>query len=93
MAIVAYFIFFLPLLTASKDDPFVKYHVKQSVALLVVGIAFFILESILPFGFILSGPVGLGMFVLWVIGVMHAAQGKMEPVPVIGQFADKIFNY
>lgn len=93
MAIVAYFIFFLPLLTPSKDDPFVKYHIKQSVALLVVGIAFFIIESILPFGFILSGPVGLGMFVLWIIGVMHAAQGKMQPVPLVGQFADKIFNY
>ncbi|MBP6855591.1 MAG: hypothetical protein KBC26_01280 [Candidatus Pacebacteria bacterium] len=28
MAIVAYILFFIPLLTDAKNDPFVKYHVK-----------------------------------------------------------------
>jgi len=29
MGIIAYIVFFVPLLTSSKNDPFVKYHVKQ----------------------------------------------------------------
>lgn len=28
MAVVAYILFFIPLLTDAKNDPFVKYHVK-----------------------------------------------------------------
>jgi len=46
MAVVAYFIFFLPLLTEAKKDPFVKYHVRQGLGLLI---AFFALRFITLF--------------------------------------------
>ncbi|HOE15288.1 MAG TPA: hypothetical protein PLH82_01145 [Candidatus Paceibacterota bacterium] len=38
MAILAYILFFIPLLTDSKKDPFVKYHVKQGLVLFIGGI-------------------------------------------------------
>ncbi|GAF91940.1 unnamed protein product, partial [marine sediment metagenome] len=38
MAIVAYILFFIPLLTDAKNDPFVKYHVKQGLSLFLVAV-------------------------------------------------------
>ena len=35
MAVVAYLIFFIPLLTDAKDDPYVKFHTKQGVVLFI----------------------------------------------------------
>ena len=35
MAIVAYLLFFIPLLTEARKDPFVRYHVKQGLVLFI----------------------------------------------------------
>lgn len=97
MAAVAYFLFFVPLLTDAKDDPFVKYHVKQGLLLLILGIIVSIFNSIIgriPFiGWAVSLLLGVGMFVLWLLGLMNALNGKQEPVPVVGQYAEEFFKF
>jgi uncharacterized membrane protein len=97
MAALAYVIFFIPLLTDAKDDPFVKYHVKQGLLLLILGIALSIVNSILlriPFiGWIISFVLGVGMFALWLMGLMNALNGKQEPVPLVGQYAEEFFKF
>lgn len=50
MAIVAYIIFFIPLLTEAKKDPFVKYHVKQGLVLFIAWIIVGMLGYFLPWG-------------------------------------------
>ena len=89
MAIIAYILFFIPLLTDAKNDPFVKYHVKQGIVLFIVSIAVTVLAWS-PIIYMLSWPLHLAIFILFIIGVVNAAQGKEEPLPLIGQFADKI---
>jgi uncharacterized membrane protein len=86
MAIVAYLIFFLPLLTEAKDDPYVKYHVNQGFVLFLVWLAVSILSWIPPIMFV-GWILHLGLLVFLVIGILNAAQGKEEPLPLIGQFA------
>lgn len=87
MAVVAYILFFLPLLTEAKNDPFVKYHVKQG---LVLFITWFIVGAVswMPFVFLIAWALNLGLFVLFIIGIMNAIAGKEAPLPLIGQFAE-----
>ena len=89
MAIVAYIIFFVPLLTDAKDDPFVKYHVKQGLVLFI-GYLIAWAVGMIPFigWFFLLPLLNLFLFILLIIGIIHAAQGEQKPLPVIGQFAD-----
>ncbi|MEI7424928.1 MAG: hypothetical protein WCK10_02305 [Candidatus Staskawiczbacteria bacterium] len=82
MAVLAYIIFFVPLLTDAKNDPFVKYHVKQ-------GLVLFLAAVICNFVPIIGQIVSLALVVLMVMGIMNAVNGKQEPLPLIGQFADK----
>ena len=91
MAVVAYILFFVPLLTEAKKDPFVKFHVKQGLVLLIVAVAVSIINSIMPYYFwmMFSWVLNLAVFVLWLIGVINAAGGKQQPLPVVGQFAEK----
>lgn len=100
MAIVAYILFFIPLLTDAKNDSFVKYHVKQGFVLFAIGaLIWFVLSFIFggmvsifffsPF-LILYPLLQLGYVVLVVLGIVHAAQGKEEPLPLIGHLAEKI---
>ncbi|GAH92852.1 unnamed protein product [marine sediment metagenome] len=54
MAIVAYILFFIPLLTDAKNDPFVKYHVKQGLSLFLVAVVIRIIAYIPIFGWALE---------------------------------------
>jgi len=89
MAIVAYILFFIPLLTDAKNDPFVKYHVKQGLSLFLVAVVIQIIAYISIIGWTLVWPFNILLFVLFVIGVMHALNGEQKPLPVIGQLGER----
>jgi len=91
MAIVAYILFFVPLLTDAKNDPFVKYHVKQGLVVFVGWIIVAIISAILPWSlWIISRLLNVLLLVLVVMGIMNASQGKQNPLPVVGNLAEKI---
>jgi uncharacterized membrane protein len=92
MAAIAYIIFFVPLLTDSKDDPFVKFHVKQSLLLWILALINSIIGRI-PFIGLISILLGFGILVLWILGLMNALNGKTEPVPLVGQYAEEYLKF
>lgn len=87
MAIVSYFVFFLPLLTEAKNDPFVKYHVKQGLVLFIGYVVEMFIGGLPFIGQIISPLLGIGLLILLIIGVMNAANGRETPLPLIGDFA------
>lgn len=90
MAIVAYILFFIPLLTEAKKDPFVKYHIKQGLLLFIGWILIYIIGMILPWQLgMITTLLDVGLFVLMVIGIMSAAKGEQKPLPVIGKFGEQ----
>jgi len=92
MAVLAYILFFLPLLTEEKKDPFVKYHVKQGLILFLAGMATRIIIAVPYIGWFLVWPFNVVLLILLALGIMNALNGKQEPLPIIGQFAKK-FNF
>lgn len=79
-----------------RKDSYVRFHVRQSVALLILWIIFAIIGSVLNFipviGWIISALLGLVVLVLWLMGLIGALQGKTNEVPIIGGFA-KSFSF
>ncbi len=76
-----------------KMDALLKYHLRQSLGLTIVSILFSvalnIVAMIVPALGIL-GLVSLAFLLLWVIGIINAANGAQKPLPVIGKiFEDK----
>ncbi|OGZ64463.1 MAG: hypothetical protein A2998_01995 [Candidatus Staskawiczbacteria bacterium RIFCSPLOWO2_01_FULL_37_25b] len=89
MAVVAYIIFFVPLLTNAKDDPFVKYHVKQGLVLFITAVVVWLIISVIPIIGILIAPIlNIAIIVLLIIGIMNAVNGVEKPLPLIGHFAE-----
>jgi len=90
MAVVAYIIFFIPMLTGDyKKDAFVNYHVKQGLALFCVAIVLNILGMIMPLVWLMIGWLfSLGILALAIIGSINAVNGKKEPLPAVGFIAD-----
>jgi uncharacterized membrane protein len=88
MAVIAYVVFFIPLLTEAKNDPFVKYHVKQGLVLFVAWIASGFVSMVPFIGWMLAPVLSLAMLVLMIIGIISASKGEQKPLPVIGKYAD-----
>ncbi len=89
MAIVAYLIFFIPLLMDDmRNNKFVMFHTEQSILIVILYVIVSIVGTI---------TCGIGMFlyigclVLQIIGIMNASNGQMKPLPLIGQYGEK-FN-
>jgi len=87
MAMIAYIVFFIPLLAEDKNDAFVKFHVKQGMVLFVGFIASGFIGMVPLIG-ILGWLLSLVMLALMVIGIMGAYKGEQKPLPLIGKYAD-----
>jgi uncharacterized membrane protein len=95
MGIVAYLIFFIPLLTDSKDDPFVKFHVKQGLNLLIFAVVGSVVSGIIPvIGWFILGPIiSIASLVLGIMGIINAANKEMKELPLIGKYAAQYLKF
>ena len=98
MAVLAYFLFFIPLLAkAHKTSPFVKFHANQGTVLFVVMVLWRIAQAVLsslllvlPAVYTILAPLlnlaSMAFFVLFILGIRNALKGQTKPLPVIGRF-------
>lgn len=91
MAAVGYLgiLFLIPLL-AKKDSPYAQFHAKQGMVLFICWIiASFV--WVIPFlGWVIGAIANLGLFILFIMGLINALSGKTTPLPIIGGYAEKI---
>jgi uncharacterized membrane protein len=81
-------------------NPFIKFHAWQSILLTGAYIAWFIvrmvLAMVLHFLWFIWALIGLvvflGFFIVWLIAIIQAFNGKKFSIPVIGAIAEKQAN-
>lgn len=90
MAVLAYIdILFLVPLLAAPNSQYARFHTNQGLVLFLFDIVVGILTAVLAFipfiGLIVSSVLGLGVFVLMILGIVNAATGKANELPLIGK--------
>ena len=72
------------------------YHLRQSLGLMLTGVAVMIGGAILGFipflGWLVSLAAWVGLLVLWVTGLIAAANGEQKPVAVLGAHYERWFG-
>lgn len=76
----------------AKQDPFVKFHIKQGLVLLVIEVFVWFLGMIFWPLWILLNLVNLVVFILAIIGIINVVQNKENSLPLVGSYA-KYFNF
>ncbi|MVO08457.1 DUF4870 domain-containing protein [Flavobacterium sp. TP390] len=75
-----------------------RYHLKQSLGIGVLGVLNFVVEAILTtlisysLGIIFT-ITGILIFILWIIGIINAANAEEKPLPIIGSFFVDKFDF
>jgi uncharacterized membrane protein len=95
MGILAYigFLVLIPFFV-SKDDPTVKFHIKQGLVLLVIEIIVWIIGMMFWSYFVnsLMQLLNIAVLVLSILGIINVVQGKEKMLPLVGQFS-KYFTF
>ena len=76
--------FLIALIVRDPADRFTAHHMNQALVLNVIGIAAGALNIIPIIGNIAGLVIGVGVFVLDIMGIARAATGSPEPLPFIG---------
>lgn len=69
-----------------------SYHMRQSLGIYLTGVVAGLLVFIPFIGWIAMPVVGLVLMVFWIMGLVAAAQGRMQPVPLIGDKIQDLFG-
>jgi len=77
-------------------DSMLKYHLRQALGLALVNIIFSlalnIVAMVIPaLSFI--GVFGFVFLILWIIGIINAANGAQKPLPIIGKMFENKFAF
>ena len=76
----------------AKNDPFVKFHIKQGLVLLVIEIVIWLLSTTMWQLWMLLNLVNLAVLVLVIIGIVNVVQGAQKELPLVGSFS-KYFSF
>ncbi|MBB1138145.1 DUF4870 domain-containing protein [Myroides sp. WP-1] len=79
-------------------DDLLKYHLKQSLGLFLVGLIFSVVLGILIF--VLPSSIGILLsyinYIFWILaifGIINAANSAKKSVPLVGKFFEDKFNF
>ncbi len=75
----------------SKDNAFVKFHIKQGLVVFALEVIAWILASMLWSLWMIVNLINIATLVFSILGIINVVQGKMKELPIIGGFA-KNFN-
>ena len=95
MAVIAYIIFLVPLLTDAKDDPFVKFHLKQAIILVIAAVISSMIAAVIPvIGVLIISPIlSIGLLILWIMGLVSAINKEKKELPIIGKYAEQLLKF
>lgn len=88
MAVLAYLsILVIVSYLVAKDDPFVKFHIKQGLILLVIEVALSLIGSMVYMLWPVINILNIVVIIFAIIGIVNAVKGHEKELPIIGKFA------
>jgi uncharacterized membrane protein len=76
-------------LLLEKDNKFVRFHAVQSIVVFGAFTVVVIIFRFIPFGEFIIIILGILSFILWIVLMVKAYQGKMYKLPAAGNIAEK----
>ncbi|MEK7176843.1 MAG: hypothetical protein AAB719_00895 [Patescibacteria group bacterium] len=76
----------------SKDDSFVKFHIKQGLVVFCLSLVAWIFGSVMYSFYMVVNVINLATFVLSVMGIVHVVQKNEKELPLVGGLA-KYFTF
>jgi uncharacterized membrane protein len=80
-------------LNSDRTNTLVKYHLRQSLGIMLVFAAVGIICAIPVLGWLFGRFLLLATSILWLFGIIYALTGHEKPIPFIGRFIDEKLGF
>lgn len=80
------------ILADKENDDFVKYHLKQSLGVALMSVAIPIVSLIMPTTVLISIVTFIPMVFMF-FGMFSSLKGELKPLPLIGEFCERNFDF
>ena len=77
------------IMNMEKKNDFAKFHLRQSLLLMLIWIVGWIVFWIPIIGWLLA----LVIFIFWIMGLVYAVQGQKKKIPLFGEWAQDWFKF
>ncbi len=95
LAVISYITFIGTLiafvLNQNKKNPFAAFHIRQAIGLVLLSFVIGFLNRYINFAG-LHWLLNAGVFVLFILGIINAAQGEEKPLPLVGEYFQEWFR-
>lgn len=68
-----------------KKEPFASYHIRQSLGLMITGLALSLINIIPVLGWVVSIVGFFIILYMWIMGLLNAINGREKPMPILGK--------
>jgi uncharacterized membrane protein len=75
----------------SRKTQLGAFHLRQVLGLVLTGVVGGVCAVVPILGWIVWFLTIIGLFVLWLLGLLSAVKGEMQPVPILGEHYQKWF--
>jgi uncharacterized membrane protein len=72
------------IMNQNKHNYFASFHIRQALGIFLVLLVVNFLQRYTDFDW-LDTILSIGVFILWIMGLISAIQGKEQPVPLLGE--------
>lgn len=80
------------ILNNDKKNLFAAFHIRQALGVGLFSLVIGVLNIIPYIGWLAFAVGSILLFVMWIVGLINALNGKMKPVPVLGQKFEEWFK-
>lgn len=96
-AVLSYLLplWWVPLWVIKPRNDFSVYHARQAFGLFIAGIIMYAIASfsmVILIGFVLLPLVILFLTIISIVGIVYAATGKKQPLPLLGKYFEDWFG-
>lgn len=81
---------FIIVYAARKKDAYSMYYAKQGLVLFIGWVIAALIGLIPIVGQVLAIILYIGLFVLWIIGIVYSLSGREKSIPIVSVYADMI---
>lgn len=72
-------------------NSFASFHIRQALGIFLMGVVLNFITKLFDLGFAFQ-MLGVLIFLLWVVGLVYAFQGKEKTIPVVGDYFQQWFK-
>ncbi len=79
------------IMNQNKRNYFASFHIRQALGIFLLGVVVNFIQRFTHFGWF-DTVLGIGVFVLWILGLIAAIQGEEKKTPLLGDLFQEWFR-